>query len=100
MQLLQPGLEPGAAQPQQASPIYERHRATSGQQLGRPRMLGAGPAAPLPPEHVYGRPSAREQEPCVGELIRGCFGEAALQPDPGLGKSLREGWRNTQVSRA
>lgn len=45
--------------------------------------------------HVFGKPSAREAEPCVGELLRGWYTPEQQQPDPDLGKSLREGWRNT-----
>lgn len=68
----------------------------------RPRLLGAGPGSRVPPGHVFGKPSAREPEPCVCELIRGTGSQQGpLQQqqqsagvDPGLGKSLTR-WRNT-----
>lgn len=59
----------------------------------RPRLLGAGPGSKVGPNHVFGMPSARESEPCVGKLIRGgCSHQQEV--DPGLGKSPTR-WRNT-----
>lgn len=62
----------------------------------RPRLLGAGPGSKVGPHHVFGMPSARESEPCVGELIRsGCSQQQQEhEVDPGLGKSPTR-WRNT-----
>ncbi|KAF8069463.1 hypothetical protein HT031_001579 [Scenedesmus sp. PABB004] len=76
------------------SALYEAHKATLGDELARPRPLGARGAAP--PGAVFGRPPAREAEPTVGELLRGWYSAEAQAPDPDLGKSLREGWRNTE----
>lgn len=62
-------------------------------------MLGASPGSRMPPGHVFGKPSAREQEPCVGELIRGSSSsqQEAQLVDPGLSKSLTR-WRYTKSS--
>lgn len=59
----------------------------------RPRLLGAGPGSRVGPNHVFGMLSARESEPCVGELIRGQQ-QQEQEVDPGLGKSPTR-WRNT-----
>jgi hypothetical protein len=61
-----------------------------------PRLLGAGPGSKVGPNHVFGMPSARESEPCVGELIRGGCGQQQHEQevDPGLGRSPTR-WRNT-----
>ncbi|WIA10245.1 hypothetical protein OEZ85_010445 [Tetradesmus obliquus] len=98
-QILQPDLDQLAAAKQAAvvSSVYDRHKATLGDELGKPRLLGAGNRA-LPPDHVFGKCSAREAEPCVGELMRGYYSAEEQAPDPDLGKSLREGWRNTEAS--
>jgi hypothetical protein len=68
LQILQPDLDESAATKQAAvvSSVYDRHKATLGDELGKPRLLGA--ANRLPPGHVFGKCSAREAEPCVGEL--------------------------------
>lgn len=94
VQILQPDLDEGVQQQPVASAIYDRHKATLGDTLGRPRLLGAGPGSRVGPDHVFGKPSAREQEPCVGELIRASGGQQQQQVDPGLGASLTR-WRNT-----
>lgn len=59
----------------------------------RPRLLGAGPGSKVGADHVFGKPSARERQPCVGELIRSSGGREE-QVDPGLGNSPTR-WRNT-----
>jgi hypothetical protein len=68
LQILQPDLDEAAAAKQAAvlSSVYDRHKATLGDELGKPRLLGAGNRA-LPPDYVFGKCSAREAEPCVGE---------------------------------
>lgn len=68
------------------------HKLTHGDALGRHKLLG-GADRKLPPGQVFGKPSAREAEPCVGELIRNGYAAAEQLPDADLGKSLREGWR-------
>ncbi|KAF6255181.1 hypothetical protein COO60DRAFT_241792 [Scenedesmus sp. NREL 46B-D3] len=98
-QILQPDLDDSAAASKQAavvSRVYDRHKATLGDELGKPRLLGA--SARLPPDHVFGRASVKEEEPCVGELMRGCYSAEEQAPDPDLGKSLRQGWRNSDAS--
>lgn len=49
--------------------LLRDHQLARGDALGRARPAGAGGAA-LPAGHVFGAASAREAEPCVGELIR------------------------------
>lgn len=67
-QILQPELDDGApARQPVVSTVYDRHKATLGDELGKPRLLGAGNRPQLPPDHVFGKPSQREPEPCVGE---------------------------------
>eukprot|EP00878_Enallax_costatus_P037930 GHUV01043033.1.p1 GENE.GHUV01043033.1~~GHUV01043033.1.p1 ORF type:complete len:345 (+),score=106.36 GHUV01043033.1:181-1215(+) len=92
-QILQPDLDEAVAQKPVTSSIYDRHKATLGHELGKPRHLGA--AARSEPNRVFGVASAREAEPSVGELLRGWYTAEQQQPDPDLGKSIREGWRNT-----
>lgn len=94
VQILQPDLDEEVQQQPVASVIYDKHKATLGDTLGRPRLLGAGPGSALGPDYVFGKPCAREQEPCVGELIRGSGGRQEQQVDPGPGTSLTR-WRNT-----
>ena len=79
---------------------------TQGDELGKPRRLGAAgmrreggsvtAADAGGSGRVFGAPSAREPEPCVGEIIRGWYTPEKQAPDSDLGKSVREGWRNTQ----
>ncbi len=76
------------------SHLYEQHKLTAGDALGQPRLLGVGERKP-PPGGIYGKPSGREPEPCVGELIKGWYTPEQQAPDADLGKSLREGFRNT-----
>jgi hypothetical protein len=69
LQILQPDLDESAATKQAAvvSSVYDRHKATLGDELGKSRLLGA--ANRLPPDHVFGKCRAREAEPCVGEGV-------------------------------
>jgi hypothetical protein len=80
---------------------------TQGEELGKPRRLGAagmsgeGRASASTAGAgglgmVFGAPSAREPEPCVGEILRGWYTPEEQGPDADLGKSIREGWRNTE----
>jgi hypothetical protein len=72
--------------------LMRDHQLTHGDALGRHKLLGGGDRG-LSEGHTFGAPSAREGEPCVGELIRCGYSQQEQEPDADLGKSLREGWR-------
>jgi hypothetical protein len=72
--------------------VHADYTLIRGDALGRHKLMGTGDRA-LPLGFVFGAPSAREPEPCVGELIRSAYSAAEQEPDADLGKSLREGWR-------
>ncbi|KAI8467430.1 MAG: hypothetical protein J3K34DRAFT_481434 [Monoraphidium minutum] len=92
-QILQPELDDGVQHPPAVvTRLMRDHQLTHGDALGRPRPLGAGARAP-PRGGAFGAPSAREAEPCVGELIRCGYSPEEQRPDADLGKSLREGFR-------
>eukprot|EP00775_Hariotina_reticulata_P010987 gene10987-11142_t len=96
-QILQPELDAAmAAHPAVVSKVYDVHKATAGDDLGCPRLLGVGNGS-LPASHVFGKPSQQAPEPCAGELLRGYYTPAQQAPDPDLGKALRQGWRNVEV---
>lgn len=94
---LQPALDQTAQQPPKlANKVHEDFKAANTDLLGRPRKLGAGERAHLSEDHTFGMPSMRHgPEPGVDRLLQGAYSEAEQQPDADLGKSLREGWRNT-----
>jgi hypothetical protein len=78
------------------STVYEDYKASTGDYLGKSRKLGACPE--LPADHSFGLSSVKRggvPEPGVDVLIQGSYTEEQQQPDADLGKSLREGWRNT-----
>lgn len=81
--------------PKIVSKLYDEHKMSQPDALGHVQHLGAS-GGRVPADGVFGKPSARESEPCVGELIRGWYRPEEQQPDADLGKSLREGWRNLQ----
>lgn len=93
---LQPGLDETMVQEAKiVSRIYEDHKASSADILGKGRKLGSCP--PLPADHSFGSSSVKKgstAEPGVDQLIQGSYTEEQQQPDADLGKSLREGWRN------
>lgn len=94
-QALTAGLDPEAQNSKIVSKVHEDYKATATDYLGKPKMLGTG-ARGLPPDHSFGVPSMRKgREPGVGELLTGTLTPAEQQPDADLGKSLREGFRNT-----
>jgi hypothetical protein len=97
VQILQPELDTALApRPAVVSKVYDAHKATAGDDLGCPRLLGVGNGS-MPACHVFGKPSQQAPEPCAGELLRGYYTPAQQAPDSDLGKSLREGWRNVEV---
>lgn len=77
--------QPGACMP---APCH------AGSEPGAVRVRAAG--APLLPEgHVFGKPSAREAEPCVGELLHGKLSpEEPSSYDAHLGRSRHRGQAN------
>ncbi|GBF97983.1 flagella associated protein [Raphidocelis subcapitata] len=90
-QILQPQLDEGIQQPPAVVPALFLDHHLTGDALGRHRLLGGGDrrcdAA------AFGAPSAREAEPCVGDLIRSAYPPEQQAPDADLGKSLHEGHR-------
>lgn len=77
------------------SKVYESHKLTQGEELGKPRRLGARmPPGPDGQDPVFGKASQRGNEPGAAELIRGWYTPEEQAPDPDLGKSLHEGFRN------
>lgn len=48
----------------------------------------------LPPNFVFGMRTSAADDWGVAECMRGGYDEEQLKPDPGLGKSVRPGWRN------
>jgi hypothetical protein len=75
--------------------VYESHKLTQGEELGKPRRLGARmPPGPDGQDPVFGKASQRGNEPGAAELIRGWYTPEEQAPDPDLGKSLHEGFRN------
>jgi hypothetical protein len=77
------------------SKVYESHKLTQGEELGKPRRLGARMApGPDGQDPVFGKASQRGNEPGAAELIRGWYTPEEQAPDPDLGKSLHEGFRN------
>ncbi|KXZ53002.1 hypothetical protein GPECTOR_8g371 [Gonium pectorale] len=92
---VQPALDPALQPPKVLPKLHEDYKATSTDYLGRPKQLGTGDRA-LPPDHTFGVPSLRKgREPGVGELLATGYGAREQDPDSDLGKSLREGFRNT-----
>mmetsp|Transcript_28766 Transcript_28766/g.70933 ORF Transcript_28766/g.70933 Transcript_28766/m.70933 type:complete len:452 (-) Transcript_28766:47-1402(-) len=71
----------------------EDFKMSNNDELGHVKTLGHGPTA-APDGHIYGVPSRRCQEWGAGRLIKGDYNEEEQAPDPDLGKSLRQGYRN------
>jgi hypothetical protein len=70
----------------------EDFKSTNNDELGRVKNLGHGEKPSE--EHIYGVPSRRFVEWGAGRLLKGDYGEQEQAPDPDLGKSLRQGYRN------
>jgi hypothetical protein len=71
----------------------EDFKMTANDELGRVKNLGHGPTA-AEDNHIYGIPSRRFHEWGAGRLLKGDYSEEEQLPDPDLGKSLRQGYRN------
>ena len=72
----------------------EDFKSTNNDELGRVKNLGHGEKPTVGPDHVYGVPSRKFVEWGAGRLISGNYTEEEQAPDPDLGKSLRQGYRN------
>lgn len=72
--------------------VEDAHAATM-DILGQPKCARHGERL-LPQDITFGMPTMKFAEEGVEKLISGDFSCAEQSPDPDLGKSLREGWRN------
>mmetsp|Transcript_6907 Transcript_6907/g.10703 ORF Transcript_6907/g.10703 Transcript_6907/m.10703 type:complete len:454 (-) Transcript_6907:128-1489(-) len=70
----------------------EDFKSTANDELGRVKNLGHGEKPHE--QHIYGVPSRRFEEWSAGRLIKGDYPAAEQAPDPDLGKSLHQGYRN------